>query len=137
MNTSKPVVTVETAIETMKQMVEVAKMNNMTITDGHGDGTSSTTISGLAVHVSGSKVDIVAMFDATYYSINPVSMRDNNIRLSSWSCGGCFTNRGSLETAVREYNDSLTFGGGIIAYWNEEDGLITDVKLGEGNRKQA
>lgn len=137
MNTSKPTGTVEAAIETMKQMVEVVKMNNMKITDGHGDGKSSIAIDGLAVHVSGTKIDIVAMFDAAYYSINPVNMRGNDLRLSNWSCGGCFTNRGSLETAVREYNDSLTFGGGITAYWNEEDGLVTDVKLGESIRKQA
>lgn len=107
--------------------------NNMTIKDGHNGGTGEVTLSGVAIHQSGTRFEIVALFDAPYFSINPIRFSTKGpLTLNSWSCGGTFYVEGELANDVATYNESLTFGGGIIEYWTSDMEGSLSAKPGNG-----
>lgn len=116
----------------MKKAYAALLADHMIVVDGHGNGTGKVELSGLAVHVNGNAVEIVGLCDAPYFSINPVRWVNNKLQLGKWSTGGCFTNTGDMAADTKTYNDSLSFGGGIVAYWTYEDGLVEGIELGAG-----
>lgn len=125
--------TLEQAEVALNEFTAKLKEADMTIAYLHGHGDKTITLDGLAVHGVAGFYEIVALFDSSYFSVNPVlTLKDGSLAVSKWATGGTFFNRGDMEKDVQEYNNSLTFGGGILLYWTTEMDSVGKADAGKG-----